>query len=147
MDPTAPADKPPVAPTASRREAPGFISLASALDWTPRLNFHSAEARPMSQATSDRNLLFGILALQMDFVRRDDLIGAMNAWVLDKARPLGQILCDRGNLAEERRVLLDALVQAHLKQHGDDPQQSLAAVSAPRPLRDALKEGNDPDVQ
>ena len=38
---------------------------------------------------ADRNLLFGILALQMDFVGRDALIAAMNAWVLDKAKPLG----------------------------------------------------------
>ena len=30
----------------------------------------------MSQAHADRNLLFGILALQMDFIRRDDLIAA-----------------------------------------------------------------------
>jgi hypothetical protein len=37
---------------------------------------------------SDRNLLFGILALQMDFISRDALIAAMNAWVLDKAKPL-----------------------------------------------------------
>ena len=36
---------------------------------------------------ADRNLLFGILALQMDFVTRDQLVAAMNAWVLDQALP------------------------------------------------------------
>ena len=46
----------------------------------------------MSDGRADRNLLFGILALQMDFIARDALIGAMNAWVLDKARSLGDIL-------------------------------------------------------
>ena len=45
-----------------------------------------------SQPAADRNLLFGVLALQMDFISRDALVGAMNAWVLDKARPLGLIL-------------------------------------------------------
>jgi hypothetical protein len=44
--------------------------------------------------TADRNLLFGILALQMDFIGRDDLIAAMSAWVLDKGKPLGQILVE-----------------------------------------------------
>jgi hypothetical protein len=39
----------------------------------------------MSHSAADRNLLFGILALQMDFIGRDDLVAAMNAWVLDKA--------------------------------------------------------------
>jgi hypothetical protein len=41
-----------------------------------------------SRPGADRNLLFGILALQMDFIGRDALIAAMNAWVLDKSKPL-----------------------------------------------------------
>src|SRR5262249_2154170 len=40
---------------------------------------------------ADRNLLFGILALQMDFISRDALIEAMHAWVLEKAKPLGPV--------------------------------------------------------
>jgi hypothetical protein len=40
--------------------------------------------------SADRNLLFGILALQMDFVSRDALITAMKAWILAKNRPLGE---------------------------------------------------------
>ena len=46
--------------------------------------------------SSDRNLLFGILALQMEFVSRDALVRAMNAWVLEKAKPLGEILQEQG---------------------------------------------------
>jgi hypothetical protein len=42
-----------------------------------------------SQSGADRNLLFGILALQLDFVQRDALIQAMHAWVLDRTKPLG----------------------------------------------------------
>ena len=34
-----------------------------------------------SQVATDRNLLFGILALQMDFISRDALITAMNAGI------------------------------------------------------------------
>jgi hypothetical protein len=34
----------------------------------------------------DHNLLFGILALQMDFISRDALIQAMNVWVLEKTK-------------------------------------------------------------
>jgi hypothetical protein len=36
--------------------------------------------------SADRNLLFGILALQMDFVRRDDLLATLRASALDEAR-------------------------------------------------------------
>ena len=42
----------------------------------------------MAKADADRNLLFGVLAMQMDFVSREDLIAAVSAWVLDKSRPL-----------------------------------------------------------
>src|SRR2546427_172871 len=91
-------------------------------------------SKPMS-ATADRNLLFGILALQLDFIRRDDLIAAMHAWVLDKARPLDRILREQGALAADEHALLDGLVRKHLEKHGNDPQRSLAAVSSVGPVR------------
>ena len=54
-------------------------------------------------AAADRNLLYGILALQMDFISRDALIAAMNAWVLDKAQPLGHILVEGAALRADNR--------------------------------------------
>jgi formylglycine-generating enzyme required for sulfatase activity/tRNA A-37 threonylcarbamoyl transferase component Bud32 len=96
---------------------------------------------------ADRNLLFGILALQMDFVSRDALIAAMHAWVLDKAKPLGQILREQGQLAEDEHALLEAMVRKHLEKHGNDPEQSLAAVSSIRSVRQDLQQIADPDVQ
>jgi hypothetical protein len=35
-----------------------------------------------NRAHGDRNLLFGVLAVQLDFVSRDALLAAMNRWVL-----------------------------------------------------------------
>ena len=58
----------------------------------------------MAQAHADRNLLFGILALQMDFIGRDALVRAMNAWVLDKHKPLGEILVAQNTLAPDVRA-------------------------------------------
>jgi WD40 repeat protein/serine/threonine protein kinase len=92
------------------------------------------------------NLLFGVLALQMDFVSRDALIAAMNAWVLDKARPLGQILVEQGALAPEERDPLDALVQKHLRRHGNDPEKGLAAVRSIGPVRRRLDQIADADL-
>jgi formylglycine-generating enzyme required for sulfatase activity/serine/threonine protein kinase len=91
--------------------------------------------------------LFGILALQMDFISRDALIAAMNAWVLDKAKPLGQILLEQQALAVERHALLNALVQEHLKLHGNDPAKSLAAVSSVGSVRHDLAQIADPDLE
>ena len=46
----------------------------------------------MSQSDADRNLLMGILAVQMDFISREQLIAAMNAWAADKRKTLEDIL-------------------------------------------------------
>jgi eukaryotic-like serine/threonine-protein kinase len=85
--------------------------------------------RPMSQPSADQNLLFGIIALQMDFITRDALIAAMHAWVLEKAKSLGDILAEQGVLALDERQLLEALVRKHLERHGEDAGRSLSALS------------------
>src|SRR4051812_10828798 len=104
-------------------------------------------SRPMS-ASADRNLLFGILAVQLDFVTKNALVAGMNVWLLDKAKPLGDILRDQGHLSPERLRLLAALVAEHLKQHGGDPQRSLAALSSvPPTLRQKLAGLPDEAVQ
>jgi serine/threonine-protein kinase len=92
-------------------------------------------------------LLFGILALQMDFISREQLIAAMNAWVLDKGKPLGKLLLEQRSLGTAEYALLDALVQKHLERHGNDPQQSLAAVSSIQSVRDQLQQIADTDLQ
>jgi tetratricopeptide (TPR) repeat protein len=83
----------------------------------------------MSQPASDRNLLFGIIALQMDFITRDALIAAMNDWLLEKAKSLGEILTEQGALVEDEYRLLEALVCKHLERHGDNAGRSLSALS------------------
>jgi serine/threonine protein kinase/tetratricopeptide (TPR) repeat protein len=102
---------------------------------------------PAPSPAADRNMLFGILALQLDFIGRDDLIAAMNAWVLDKSKPLGQILLEQGKLMAPRLQLLEALVGEHLQMHQGDPQQSLAALSSVSSVRQALEQVADADVQ
>jgi serine/threonine-protein kinase len=97
--------------------------------------------------STDRNLLFGILALQMDLVSRDALIQAMNAWVLEKSKPLGQILQEQGALSEADSALLEPLVERHLQLHGGDAERSLAAVSVSRSIQQALRSIPDEDIQ
>ena len=45
---------------------------------------------------ADRNLLFGILALQMELIDRDQLVDGMHRWVTDKNRDLGDVLVAAG---------------------------------------------------
>jgi hypothetical protein len=77
---------------------------------------------------ADRNLLFGMLALQMDFITRDELVGAMQEWVFEKTTALGDLLVRRGKLAPARRELLEAVVDEHLRTHGGNVRESLASV-------------------
>jgi hypothetical protein len=96
---------------------------------------------------ADRNLLFGVLALQMDFISRDSLIAAMQTWIFDKNKSLGQILQDQGTLDEGERALLEPLVDKHLERHGGDPQRSLAVVADTLSVCHALSQITDADVQ
>lgn len=82
-----------------------------------------------NHATAE-NLLFGVLALQNDFVTRNQLVAATGAWIGDKSRSLESILVEEGALDEEERRLLAALVRKHLANHGNDPEQSLRALSS-----------------
>jgi len=46
--------------------------------------------------SNDHDLLFGLLALQNNFIDRDSLVGAFDRWNVDRSRPLDQILLERG---------------------------------------------------
>src|SRR4051794_8129051 len=93
----------------------------------------------MAQPSSDRNLLFGLLALQMDFISRDELIAAMQAWALDKERALGQILVRRGALDSETCALIDARVEKPAALHAPAPARSLASVRTAPDAREEQK--------
>ena len=101
----------------------------------------------MNTASSDRNLLFGVLALQMDFVTRDQLVAAMNAWILDKSKSLGEILFALQALTPKRLDLLESLVEEHLNAHDNDPHKSLAAVDSSGLASAQLGNIADPDVK
>jgi WD40 repeat protein/serine/threonine protein kinase len=100
----------------------------------------------VSAPSADRNLIFGLLAMQMDFVTREQLLDAMHAWMLEKQTPVGEILCRRGVLDARRARALDALVDIHVEQHGN-PQASLEALRVEPSVRRDLGQLDDADVQ
>jgi eukaryotic-like serine/threonine-protein kinase len=92
------------------------------------------------------NLLFGLLALQNNFIDRDTLLAAFNSWVTDKTHSIGQLLVERGVLDRNRHTMLEALVQEHLKQHGDNSEQSLAALSSIGSMRQDFEQLADSEL-
>lgn len=96
---------------------------------------------------ADANLLFGVVALQMDFVARDQLIAGMQAWVNEKSTPLADHLVRLGSLKPERRRLLEPLVAEHIRQHQGRASHSLAAVESVDVIQHELLQISDADVQ
>src|SRR5262249_8757756 len=101
----------------------------------------------MAALAADRNLLFGLIALQNGLIVQDQLLGAFRAWTLDKARALADHLVGRGDLDADDRSAVEALVARHLKKHGGDVEQSLAAIPAGRSTREGLAQLGDPDIK
>ncbi|MHC5040609.1 MAG: protein kinase domain-containing protein, partial [Planctomycetota bacterium] len=76
----------------------------------------------------DADLLFAILALQLGFITKEQLIECGALWANEKGTPLRDLLSEKGFLTNEARAALDGLVAAKVEQSGD-ATQSLAALS------------------
>ncbi len=100
----------------------------------------------MSEQSSDRNLLLGILALQLDFIQQHQLIAAMQQWLLHKSTKLEDILLRQDAIDEEKRDFLVSIVQKHLQFHDDDPKESLASLSSLSSVKKELDKLADPDL-
>jgi eukaryotic-like serine/threonine-protein kinase len=107
---------------------------------------YQQEEGEVSQPASDRNLLLGVLAVQLDLVPGEALLRALHAWVNDKGRSLAQILVGQGVLTDDEGQLLEALVQKHVERHGNDLSPCLAAGPAVGSVRAALESLADPDL-
>src|SRR5689334_13439676 len=76
------------------------------------------EIAAMLKVEADRDLLFGTLAVQLGFVTRDGLDGALGDWSADPSRPLSEVLVRRGTLTGDEAELLAVLADRHLSRHG-----------------------------
>jgi tetratricopeptide (TPR) repeat protein/tRNA A-37 threonylcarbamoyl transferase component Bud32 len=96
---------------------------------------------------ADRNMLFGIVALQMELITRDALITAMGAWALEKHRPIGEILVEQGALDPVDRSDLEPMIDRRIAREGGDPAKSLAGLTSATSLAAAIRRSfADPDV-
>jgi serine/threonine-protein kinase len=100
----------------------------------------------MAALASDRNLLFGLLALQNGLINQGQLVAAFHAWTLDKLRTLADHLVGRGDLDDDDRSVVDVLVAHHLKKNGGDAEKSLAAIPALRSTHAKLAQLGDPQI-
>jgi tetratricopeptide (TPR) repeat protein/tRNA A-37 threonylcarbamoyl transferase component Bud32 len=100
----------------------------------------------MSSAHSDRNLLFGVLALQADFLDAGQFAEVCSAWAARKDTPLADLLVQRGWLSAEDRDRVDYLLKRKLDKHQGDARASLAEVTTDA-VRRSLAGVDDADVR
>jgi len=101
----------------------------------------------MAAIAAERDLLFGLLALQNGLIDQVQLVAAFQARTRDKARSLAEHLAARGDLDDEQRAGVEAMVALHIKKHGGDVERSLGAVAASKCTRESLANLGDPDVE
>src|SRR5262249_9768764 len=104
------------------------------------------KARPMAAIAADRNLLFGLLALQNGLIDQGQLVAAFQAWSLDKARSLADYLVTRGDLNPAQRAAIEVLATLHIDRHGGDADKSLAAIPTGRSTLESLVQIGDPVI-
>ena len=95
---------------------------------------------------ADRNLLFGLLALQNGLIDQSALMGAFHAWTRDKKRSIADVLASQGAIDVDERALLEGLAEKHLNRHGNDVEKSLAVLGIGGSTRERLAKLGDPQV-
>src|SRR5262245_5671005 len=95
---------------------------------------------------TDRNLLFGVLALQADLLDPARFAEACSAWAARKGTPLADLLVERGWLTPADRADVEKLLQRKLKKHGGDARAGLAEAASDD-VRRSLADVADPEVR
>jgi serine/threonine-protein kinase len=105
-----------------------------------------AESSSSSTPNTDRNLLFGVLALQLEFISREQFLDACTLWANQKAQTLADLLADRGWIASGDRQTVEQLLKRKLSRHGGNARASLAEVAG-LAVQQTLASIPDPAVQ
>src|SRR6516165_9334134 len=94
---------------------------------------------------TDRNLLFGVLALQADLIDAKQFIEACLLWTARKNERLADLLLGRGWIEPADRAHVEYLLERKLQKHGGDAHASLAAL--PDDVKRSLAAVGDDDVR
>jgi tetratricopeptide (TPR) repeat protein/tRNA A-37 threonylcarbamoyl transferase component Bud32 len=95
---------------------------------------------------TDRNLLFGVLALQADLLTAAQFAEACSAWAARKTTSLADLLVERGWLDPADRTDVEKLLQRKLTKHGGNAKASLSEVTTDR-VRQSLAGLDDAEVR
>ena len=94
---------------------------------------------------TDRNLLFAVLALQVDFLDADQFIKVCTLWTTRKQAALPDLLIELGWMTAAEQSDLERLLVRKLKKYGGDPRAGLAVVGDD--VKRSLAALQDDDIQ
>jgi WD40 repeat protein len=94
---------------------------------------------------ADRNLLFGVLALQADLIDQAQFVEICTLWANRKQVPLADLLVERGWLTAVDKADVERLLARKLRKHQGDAHASLAGA-ADAALLQALAVVDDAEV-
>jgi serine/threonine-protein kinase len=100
----------------------------------------------MAAVATDRNLLFGLLALQNGLIDQAQLVAAFRAWTRDKARALADHLDALGHLNGAERAAVEAMAALHSRRFGE-VEHSLAAILVDPSTCERLSRLGDPELE
>ena len=83
----------------------------------------------MTQSDTDRNLLFGVLALQIELIDPPRFADVCAGWAARKDVSLGGLLVERGWITADDQRQVEQLLTRKLKKHGGDVRATLGAVA------------------
>ena len=96
--------------------------------------------------TTERHLLFAVLAFESDLIDLAQLTAACRAWVADKSKPIADLLVERGWITAEDRGFVEKQLERKLAKHQHDPRVTLNSVVR-GDVCDAIKQVADADIQ
>jgi len=82
----------------------------------------------VQQTEFDRNLLFGVIALQADLIDMRQFVDACTLWASRKSTSLAELLIEQGSLTEEDREHVEYLLSRRLKKNREDIRATLAGA-------------------
>jgi eukaryotic-like serine/threonine-protein kinase len=95
---------------------------------------------------AERNLLFGLLAVQTGLIDQTALVTALHTANGAKEKSLAGILGEEGALDAEGTALIQALASKHLGRHGGDLEKSLGSLAAAGSASEVLTQLGDPSL-
>jgi serine/threonine-protein kinase len=105
-----------------------------------------SEPSAVRPGETDRNLLFGVLALQTDLIDAGQFAEICAAWAARKHVALAELLVERRWITPADRADVERLLQRKLRKHGGDARASLGEVAGAA-VRQSLTSLEDAAIQ